>query len=269
MDIVIDLHCHILPGIDDGPADLEEAVALARATVEAGIDTVVATPHVSSRYPNRPEGVHRALEGLHTALQEADVPLTVLPGAEIALDQLADLDDDELRALALGGGPYLLLEAPLSASAGDAEPLLRSAVQRGFRVLLGHPERSPQFQRDPTQLQHLAGAGVLMSLTAGSLSGEFGDRARRLSVRAFREGLVHNLASDMHDVRRRPPGIAGPVAAATDLGAEVTAQLPWLAGAVPAAILDGGRLPPMPAPPRPAPSRQWPWARLRARTARS
>jgi protein-tyrosine phosphatase len=264
-ETVIDLHCHILPGIDDGPTTMEESLGLARATVEAGIDTVVATPHVSSRYPNRPEGIRQAVEELRAALEEAAIPLTVLPGAEIALDMLVELSDDDLRALALGGGRFLLLESPLSASAGDAEPLLRIAVQRGFRVLLAHPERSPQFQRDPSQLQRLASAGIFMSLTASALSGGFGDPPRRLAARLFREGMVHNLSSDMHDVVRRPPGIAQPVAASTDLRAEVEAQLPWLAEEMPRAIIDGGRLPPMPPRPRPAPARQWPWARLRGR----
>jgi protein-tyrosine phosphatase len=266
---VIDLHSHILPGIDDGPETVEDAVALARATLEAGIDTIVATPHVSSRYPNRPETVRRTLDELRAALAQASVPLTVHPGAEIALDQLVELSDEELAALAIGGGRFLLLESPLSAGAGDVEPLLHNAVQRGFRVVLAHPERSPQFQRDPAQLNRLAGAGVLMSVTAGALSGGFGDRARRLAARMLREGIVHNLASDMHDRRRRPPGIAGPVAEASELGPEVEAQLDWLADAVPRAILDGGRLPPMPTPPRPAPPGRLSWARLRGRSARS
>jgi protein-tyrosine phosphatase len=243
---VIDLHCHILPGLDDGPEDLDEALALARATVDRGIDEVVATPHVSSRYPNRAAGIGSAVARLRAELDREQIPLKVHAGAEIALDQLAELSNIELARLTLGGGPFLLLESPLESSAGDAAPSIRQARQRGFRVVLAHPERSPQFLKDPATAAALAAEGVLLSITAGALAGRFGRPAQSLSEQLVHEGHAHNLCSDMHDLAGRPPGILQPLRDAGALGAELIQHVGWFAEDVPRTILEGGRFPPGP-----------------------
>ena len=131
----------------------------------------------------------------------------MLPGGEIAIWRLVDLDDAALRALALAGGPYLLVESPFSPVVGDFEPMVLDLHARGHRVLLAHPERCPAFQRDPERLERLAGAGVLVQLTAGSMAGAFGTTVRRFTAALLREGLVHVVASDAHDAVRRPPGL--------------------------------------------------------------
>ncbi|HEU4973475.1 MAG TPA: CpsB/CapC family capsule biosynthesis tyrosine phosphatase [Baekduia sp.] len=243
---MIDLHCHLLPGVDDGPATLEESVELARLTAAAGIDVAAATPHVSRRHPTAPAVVHEGVAALQRAIDAEGIALRVVPGAEIALDMLPDLDDEALGALRLGGGPFLLLEAPLSAGAPDAAPFIASAQRRGFRVLLAHPERSPQFQRAPELLAPLVADGVLVSVTAGAFAGRFGEPARRTAALLLRRGLVHDLSSDLHDVRRRPPGIAEPLAASGEDGRHAAEHLSWYADAVPAAILEGRALPPAP-----------------------
>lgn len=244
---MIDLHCHLLPGIDDGPPDMATALEMARAHVAAGVGTVVCTPHVTHDLPNDAARIAAAVETTRAALADARVPLEILPGAEIAITKAADLDDDALRALALGGGPWLLVEAPLRLTPG-VDLVVQSLLLRGHRVVVAHPERSPFFQRDADALRRLVAGGALVQLTTGSLTGQFGTTVRRFADALLREGLVHNIASDAHDAHRRPPGLREPLEAAG--WGDLTA---WTTDAVPRALLTGEtRLPdaPPPAPPR-------------------
>lgn len=244
---VIDLHTHILPGLDDGPPTMDEAVAMARATVEAGVLEVAATPHVSSRYPTEPAAIRRALDALRSALAHANVPLHVHSGAEIAFDTVLALPEEELQQLRLGGGRFLMIESPLGSAASDAALVVSAVQDRGHRVLLAHPERSPMFQRDPALLERLVADGAVTSLTASAFAGRFGRTAQRCAVGLLRRGLVHNLVSDMHDLVGRPPGIAAPPVPAGDEPERHAVRVAWLTASVPAAILSGTALPPGPA----------------------
>jgi protein-tyrosine phosphatase len=247
---VIDLHCHLLPGIDDGPRSVEESVALARAHVAAGVTTVAATPHVVWDLPaNDAALIARVTADLRERLRAEDVALEVATGAEVAVTRAAELDDDELTGLRLGGGPWLLLECPLSPAAVGFDHLARRIADRGHRVVLAHPERAPVVHRDPDVLRALLGEGMLCQVTAGSLRGDFGRTVREFTLDLFAEGLVHTLASDAHDAVRRPPGLR-------DALAGLEAELPglgeqerWLTHDVPAAILLGGEVPERPVPP--------------------
>jgi protein-tyrosine phosphatase len=243
---VIDLHSHILPGLDDGAGDLGESLAMARAAVRDGVETIAATPHVSFDYPVTPAQVSEGVSRLRDALAGAGIPLSVVRGAEIALSRLPELGDAELRELTLGGGPYLLVECPYAPAASLAE--LVFAVQvRGFRVLLAHPERSPNFQREPERLRSLVERGALCSVNAASLAGRFGRSVRAVAVRLFRDGLVHNVASDSHDAERRPPGTGGALRSAEAELPGISAQAQWLTREVPEAVLAGTDIPPRPA----------------------
>jgi protein-tyrosine phosphatase len=238
---VIDLHVHVLPGIDDGPADDGGALALARAATAQGTRTVVATPHVNLVHPNRSRGIADGVAKVNAAIAAAGFALDVRTGAEIAIEALPDLDDDELRALALGRGPYLLVESPLSPSAGDVEPAVRGLLERGHRVVLAHPERSPGFQRRPESLGRLVARGVLCSITAGALTGDFGRAVRSFTTQLLADGLVHDVASDAHDAVRRGPGLHG---ALELIGDERLGR--WLVEEVPAAVLEGAPVPAAP-----------------------
>jgi protein-tyrosine phosphatase len=238
---VIDLHCHALPGIDDGPATLEDAVALARAQERAGVRTVVATPHVDWDWPgNDSSRIAARVHDLNAALRDEGVDVEVLAGAEVALTRAAELDDDELRALRLGGGPWLLLEPPFGpAAAGGVALAVHAVAARGHRILLAHPERCPAFLRDHRALEELFAGGVLCSITASSLTGRFGREPRRLSLELMRAGLVHDVASDAHGASsRRGPGLADPMEAAG-----FGDQVQWYCDDAPRAILDGVPLP--------------------------
>ncbi len=239
---VIDLHHHLLPGIDDGPPTLDDALALARAAVAAGTTTVVATPHVSREHPaNTAAHIAGWVTALEESLAEASIPLRVLPGAEVAVTHAVDLSDEELTALRLGRGPYLLVECPLTPTRASFEPTLESLLDRGHRILLAHPERCRAFQFDNELLARLVSRGALAQVTAGSLAGHFGRTVREVAHGLVREGLAQVVASDAHSVDRRPPALLAEVE--QEGYAE---QAPWLVGQVPRAILDGGRVPVMP-----------------------
>ena len=253
---MIDLHCHVLPGVDDGPADVDEALALARAHVEAGIETVCATSHVSRRFPNSARSLAAAADELRAALAAEGIALEVVSGAEIATEMLGDLDDTALRALSLGGGPNLLIEAPLRSSAGDIDVAVERLLADGHGVVLAHPERSPSFQREPARLTRLVAAGARCSLTASARTGRFGETVQRFCGRLLEDGLVHDLASDSHDLAGRVPGIAEHLRAAAGGLPGLEAMGEWLTAEAPAALLAGERVPPPPARVRRAPPKR-------------
>jgi protein-tyrosine phosphatase len=256
---MIDLHAHILPGLDDGPRTIESAVAMARVAAAAGTRAIATTSHIDHGYRLGPEELEAARAALAARLAEEGVELELLAGGEVAPARLKDLDDGALRRLALGGGPYLLLECPLSPVGAAMEPLVAELQRRGFGVLLAHPERSPTFVREPARLAPMIERGALAQLTTGSLTGEFGGTVRRAATAMLERRLVHVLASDAHHEVHRSPDLR---AAADGLGDRLAE---WMTIAVPAAIVAGDPLPerpPLPAPPRGV------RARLRAWSAR-
>jgi len=255
---VIDLHCHLLPGVDDGPATVEDALALAQAAVGCGTRTIVATPHVSARYPNDAARIAEAAGALAEHLRAHGISLEVLTGSEIAFSHLIDVDAAELARLGLGGGNWLLVEPPFSATAAGLDDLVLELVHAGHGVILAHPERCPAFEREPRLLHSLVDQGVLTSLTAGSLVGRFGSKVRRFASQLVDAGVVHNVASDAHGAPSRGPSIAAELEQA-GLGY----LRAWLTDTVPRAILAGERtVPPAPEPPEGATAdpRHW-WRR--------
>jgi protein-tyrosine phosphatase len=238
---VIDLHCHVLAGIDDGPKTIEGSLALARAAAESGVSTLVATPHVSWRYPNDAETITRLVDELNGRLAAERVALDVRTGAEVAMSRVAEIAPSELSRLRLAGGEWLLLEPPFAPVAPAIEAIVSELQQGGNRILLAHPERCPAFHRDPRILDSLVASGVLTSITAGSLVGRFGNTVRRFALKLMQEALVHNVASDAHDLAGRAPGMRGELEQA---GFAPLAE--WLTEAVPAAILNGEEIPARP-----------------------
>jgi protein-tyrosine phosphatase len=200
---VIDLHAHILPGVDDGAADLETSVAMCMTAVAEGIGTMAATPHVNRDHPPDPKAMSYAVGTLNVALARMEVALAVLPGGEVEMATASELDDDTLQAFCLGGGHCLLLESPYG---GDfdlpwLDELIASLQERGFRPLLAHPERSPLFQADAGHLEALVERGVHCTVNAGSMTGRSGDAARDCAVELFRRGLVHAVSTDATTTR--------------------------------------------------------------------
>ena len=244
---MIDLHSHILPGIDDGAPDLDASLAIGRASVADGVSLMIGTPHVNGRFMPTPETIRDRVTEVNEALAAEGLPLVVSPGAEIAVSELSQLDDSVLGELALGGSSTLLVESPYVDAVPFLDQMMFDLQIRGFRVLLAHPERSPMFLKDPDHLVELVERGVLCSVTAGSLAGRFGRRVRAFALELVQHELVHNVSSDTHDTRKRPPGLSAGFERADDLLPGVSGLAPWLTEGVPAALLGSGALPPYPA----------------------
>jgi protein-tyrosine phosphatase len=199
-----ELHFHLLPGVDDGPTSMAETLELARMAVADGTRTITATPHVRDvvidEIPDR-------VAQVDAALRSAGIPLAVRTGAELAHDDVPGMGSDELQAIAQGprGRRWLLLEAPLSG--GDVRGL-RSALgelrDRGFGLLLGHPERCAALMQTPGALDAELDAGVRVQVNASSLLGRHGDQARDWALDLVCSGRAHVLASDAHRPTRGP-----------------------------------------------------------------
>ena len=245
MSEVIDLHCHLLPGIDDGPTDMDGTLAMARAYAREGVTHVVATPHVSPDYPNTQAVIAATTAWTQDILACEGVGVVVLAGGELDPPHVADLAPDVLAGLQLGDSGTVLLECPLTQGAPFFEERVARVQRAGLRVLLAHPERSPIFQQDPGLLPRLVAGGALASVTASSFSGRFGRRARAYAEWTVAEQLIHDVASDAHNVDRRPPTLREPLESA-GLGWAVD----WLTTDAPAAILAGEILPARPVAPR-------------------
>jgi protein-tyrosine phosphatase len=250
---VIDLHTHVLPGIDDGPKTIEGSLAMARAAAADGTNVMVATPHVSWRHNNDAATIARVTDDLNERLRAEGVAVEIRTGAEIAMTRAEGIDPAELERLRLGGGPWVLLEPPFTPIVTGLDGVVMALQDAGHRVVLAHPERCPALHREPQLVESLVRGGVLTSVTAGSLVGRFGGEVRRFARRLVEQGLVHNVASDAHDALRRPPGIAADL---REAGLSGLAE--WLTQAVPAAILSGAEIPPCP---RPVATREPPRAR--------
>lgn len=240
---MIDLHCHVLPGVDDGPTTVEAAVALVRQAGDNGTTTIAATPHVDHGHRHLDsQTIGAAVRELQARLDAEHVDVTIVPGAEVGSTWAAELDDAELRRLTLGGAGWLLLECPLSPTLTPGfMRIARRLAARGHRLLLAHPERSPLFLRSPALLDELVAEGMLAQVTAGALSGRFGGTVRDRALELVDREAIHVAASDAHD-ETRPAIIAGDL---NEAGIE-PGLMAWLACEVPAAILAGGDLPARP-----------------------
>ncbi|MCD6015950.1 MAG: hypothetical protein K0R88_2034 [Solirubrobacterales bacterium] len=236
---MIDLHCHILAGIDDGAVDIEDSVAMARQGAEDGIEAICATPHIRHDHDVRIHELAGRVAGLNAELARRDVAVSVIGGGEVAETVVDGLADEELRSVALGGR-WILLEpapGPLGDSLAAAAERLR---WRGYRSLIAHPERHPaaDFQE---RLAELVAAGCLVQATAALLAE--GEAAEPLLDLA-RHGLLHVLGSDSHSARHgRPVRIAGALERLRE-DPELRPHLDWIAHTAPAAIVRGDDLEP-------------------------
>ena len=227
---MIDLHCHYLPGIDDGAQTLEESLALARAAVADGITHAVMTPHVHvGVFENRAPGIEQAVARLRDALTQHDIPLQISAGGEVRIGP------ELIELLAAGSLPFLgvfkqqrvlLLELPHGQVPVGADRFTAWLRKQGVLPLIAHPERNKDVMRKLAKLDPFIEQGCLLQVTAGSLVGSFGEVAQRRARELLDRGDIFALATDAHNLQNRPPMLTAARAfVAADAGAAVADTL--------------------------------------------
>ncbi len=227
---MIDLHCHLLPGIDDGPATLAEALAMARLAVAHGIREARVTPHLHvGRWENDRARIAAAVDSFRMELESAGISLEVSFAAEVraSYDILPLIEEGRVPFVgALGGHKVLLLELPHGHVPVGADKLVDWLLAHGIRPMIAHPERNKDILRDADKILPFVRQGCLLQLTADAVAGGFGEDCAARARQFLEEGWVTVLASDAHDTELRPPRITpGREAAARIVGEEEAARL--------------------------------------------
>ena len=206
---LIDLHCHLLPGIDDGPPDLVEALAMARIAVADGIKVTACTPHIyPGLYKNETAGIRTAIAALRVALRVEGIDLELVEGADIHLapDMLQRLRAGEFPTLA--GSRYFLFEPPHHIAPPRLEESVFALLTAGYVPIVTHPERLTWIEGHYGTFERLVRSGAWMQVTAGSITGRFGGRTRYWAERLLDDRLVHIVATDAHRAKQRSPLLA-------------------------------------------------------------
>lgn len=205
---MVDLHCHILPGVDDGAVDLAQALEMARMAADSGLRTIVATPHCNLPWGtarNYAGTLSQPMEILRKAVAEAEIPLEILPGAEVfCTPDLPDLlEGRKLQTLA--GSRYLLMEFYFDESPEFMESCFETVGRRGYVPVVAHPERYEASWRDPELVPRWFRSGCVIQLNKGSILGRLGSRAETVSKFLLERGFAHVVASDAHSPATRTP----------------------------------------------------------------
>ena len=203
---MVDLHHHLLPGLDDGSPDLETSLAMARMAATDGITQIVCTPHASSRYAFSPELIEEKLATLRAALARESIPVTLASGCDFHLsyDNIKDAIAHPSK-YSLNATDYLLIELPDHGLSTSLEEIFYQLRLAGLTLILTHPERNPTLQRDHDRLAAWLREGMLVQITTSSILGKMGETARKMSQTLLANRWVHFLATDAHNLTTRPP----------------------------------------------------------------
>ncbi|MFC7319298.1 tyrosine-protein phosphatase [Halobacillus campisalis] len=202
---MIDIHSHILPGVDDGAQTMEESIEMAKAAVEEGITTIVATPHHrNGEFDNYKHDIIIQVNELNRVLKEKGIDLTVLPGQETRINDalIKDIHKDEVLALNVDS-TYVFVEFPHDHVPQYASNLLFNLQVEGYQPIIVHPERNLKIQENPNILYSFVKHGAFSQVTAGSIAGKFGKTAEKVSHQMIEANLTHLIASDAHDQKGR------------------------------------------------------------------
>ncbi|NOU95100.1 tyrosine protein phosphatase [Paenibacillus sp. LMG 31456] len=205
---MIDIHSHLLPGIDDGASDMDETVRMAKMAVEEGIHTVICTPHhANGQFMNPGDGVIRLVNEVQIVLNEHDIPLTIYPGQEIRTN-LEFMDSFSAKdIIPLYASNYILVEFPAREIPKYTEELFHELRVLGMTPIIAHPERNSEIASDPSKLVRLIQLGALAQVTSHSINGMFGPKIQKLSINMCKQQLVHFVSSDAHNSTRRAFGL--------------------------------------------------------------
>lgn len=216
---MIDLHCHILPGVDDGPATLRESLYMARYAVEDGIHTIAATPHsLGGTFPNPPQKILKDVETFRECLISEKIPLTIYPGAEVHFcpDMAKHILSGKTTFLDQAGR-YILIEFPFQIVPKKFKENLFQLRQNNIIPIIAHPERNPVIYRDTQFLADLISMGCLTQINSTSVTGGFGDEIFHCTKELLELRMVHIIASDAHSAASRPPSLSLAVQSAADI----------------------------------------------------
>lgn len=215
---MIDTHLHILPGVDDGPETLQEAVSLARVLIKEGIHSAIATPHYNDEFPRYSAAeIQSRVYDLQQVLQRENIPLQLFAGHEVLIKPGLVEDIQAGRIATLNGSRYLLLELWNDTWVLQTERVIFELRICGFIPIIAHPERNRVIQQDYTYLLTLIRKGALTQLTADSLIGAWGKPIRRCAVTLLNKGLIHCIATDAHNLYERTPAITQSLQGAREL----------------------------------------------------
>lgn len=203
----VDVHCHCLPGLDDGPSTVSEAVALCRALADDGITTVIATPHQLGRFDGlySTKRIRHTVSDLNQTLSEQRIPLTVLSGAEVRVDERIPqlLKSDKILTLA-DRGKCILLELPHTIFV-DIDPLIKELAALKVTPIISHPERHNIMARRPEMIFRWVESSARLQVAAGSLLGRFGPKVEAVAWGILKSGWVSLVATDAHNLNSRRP----------------------------------------------------------------
>lgn len=201
---MIDIHSHILPGIDDGAQTIDDAINMAKLAVEEGITKIIATPHHNNgKYTNKKVDIEERVSKLNHILQKDNIPLEVLPGQETRIygELIEDIDKGDI--LPLNHTNYLFIELPSGHIPRYTEQLLFDIQLKGLTPIIVHPERNAGVMENPNKLLNLVKKGALTQVTAGSITGYFGKKIKNLSMQLIESNLTHFISSDAHNITSR------------------------------------------------------------------
>lgn len=255
---MIDIHTHVLPGLDDGAVDLEESVALAERAASEGVHTLVATPHIRQDHAVAIAELAARAGALTIELERRSLPVRVLPGGEVATSVALELTDEQLRSVSLGGASrYVLLEPPYGPLLPNFEEVVFGLALRGVVSVIAHPERSHDLRTNLDRLAELVRRGSLVQVTAGALTGDGRSESARFALELVERRLAHCLASDWHHTGGRA-GLAEARRALASKGARIAEYARQMTDDVPGRLIadELARV----APPR-GPARRRPWRR--------
>jgi protein-tyrosine phosphatase len=256
---MIDLHCHILPGLDDGPQTMEESIRMCQIAYQDGIRTIVATPHtLNGVYKNGKSVILSKVNELNDALnnselppgqrpsraggrtQNSELPLRILPGSDVHLCETTLQQVDQGEAVTIGdGGKYLMIEFTSQGIPYQAEEVLFQLIAAGIVPIITHPERNLEIGQRPQRYLRMIQMGCLGQVTAMSLTGGFGPAVKKVAGKLLTKRLLHIIASDAHSIDRRPPILSAAVGVAEKMVGKEEAYK--MVTEYPKAILEGRR----------------------------
>lgn len=205
---MIDVHSHIIPGIDDGARTMEMALEMARQAVESGVTHLVCTPHVHwGTFDNTPEIIEAGFQALKQAVSDNNIPLTLSWAGEVRVNEMVPVWFRQSTLPFLGsyeGKKVLLLEMPHSNMPAGLDQLFRWLHNEGVQPLIPHPERNRDVWKRPEKIQWLRNQGCLLQVTAGAFIGRFGEQVKDIALSMLSANQIDLVASDTHDIKRRP-----------------------------------------------------------------